>query len=241
MPNCFLEQTPNGLVLKSILPELSGQFQLDYLQGNMGFRLTPERVLHEPLAKVIDNKKAWVIDATGGLGKDGLMLAMMGCKVWMCEAHPLLYPLVQDALKRAALEAKFDFLNHQDQFRFFPEDAKNILAKLAVLPQTERPDILYLDPMFPARKKSSLVKKEMQWLKAIHDMPIESFRSDREHGFTGLTSETNLFELALKTATKRVIVKRPVHAPTLVPSPSPSFSKTFQSSRFDVYLSCLFF
>lgn len=235
MPNCFLEQTSNGLVLKSTLPELSGSFQLDYLQGNMGFRLTPERVLHEPLAKVID-KKAWVIDTTGGLGRDGIMLAMMGCKVWMCEAHPLLYPLIQDALKRAALDPKFDFLNDATKFIFFPEDAKNILIKLVDLPKTERPEIVYLDPMFPARKKSSLVKKEMQWLKAIHDMSIESLSADGVTGFTGLTSEISLFEMALKTATKRVVVKRPVHAPNLVLSPSPNFSKTFQSSRFDVYL-----
>jgi 16S rRNA (guanine1516-N2)-methyltransferase len=232
MPNFSLVQTPEGLGLKSTLPELRGLFHLDYLQGNLGFRLTPERVLHEPLAKVID-KHAWVIDATGGLGKDGLMLAMMGCKVWMCEAHPLLSALIQDALERAKNSPNFNFfLGHPDKFQFFPEDAKNILEKLVNLPKENRPEIVYLDPMFPVRKKSSLVKKEMQWLKAIHDEPNST---EQPHAYL-VTPEEALFDLAIKTATKRVIVKRPLHAPTLVQKPPPSFSKLFQSARFDVYL-----
>jgi 16S rRNA (guanine1516-N2)-methyltransferase len=235
MPNFFLIQTPEGLGLKSTLPELKGLFHLDYLQGNLGFRLTPERVLHEPLAKVID-KKAWVIDTTGGLGKDGLMLTMMGCKVWMCEAHPLLSALILDALARAKADPKFNvFLEHSDKFQFFPEDAKNILEKLVDLPKENRPEIVYLDPMFPMRKKSSLVKKEMQWLKAIHDEPNPTEQTNADNAYL-VTCEEALFELALKTATKRVIVKRPLHAPTLVQTPAPTFSKLFQSARFDVYL-----
>lgn len=233
MPNFAFEQTPGGLALKSTLPELPGLLILDYLHGNLGYRLTPERVLHEPLAKVIDHQ-AWVIDATGGLGKDGLMLAMMGCKVWMCEAHPLLYPLIQDAIKRALVDPYFNNLfTHPDKFKFFPEDAKNILLKLVNLPKESRPDVVYLDPMFPARKKSSLVKKEMQWLKAIHEVDLDK-ENVKEYI---VTPETVLFELAIKTATKRIVVKRPAHAPNLVVSPPPSFSKNFQSARFDVYLS----
>jgi 16S rRNA (guanine1516-N2)-methyltransferase len=230
MPKFAFEQTPGGLGLRSTLPELPGVFLLDYLHGNMGYRLKPERVLHEPLAKVIDHH-AWVIDTTGGLGKDALMMAMMGCKVWMCEAHPLLTPLIQDAIQRALVDPDLNLLfTHPEKFQFYPEDAKNILEKLLLLPKEARPDIVYLDPMFPARKKSSLVKKEMQWLKAIHDQPLEHFP-----GYV-LTPEAALFQLALKAAKKRVVVKRPHHAPNLVENPAPNFSKTFQSSRFDVYL-----
>lgn len=230
MPNFVLEQTSNGLALKSSLPAFPGLFLIDYLHGNLGFRLKPERVLHEPLAKVIDHH-AWVIDTTGGLGKDGLMLAMMGCKVWMCEAHPLLYPLIQDAIQRALIDPTLNALfTNPDKFQFFPEDAKNVLNKLILLPKENRPDVVYLDPMFPMRKKSSLVKKEMQWLKAIHDIPIDNFKD------YVITPESELFQLAYAAAKKRVVVKRPAHAPNLVASPAPNFSKSFQSARFDVYL-----
>ena len=230
MPNFILEHTPNGVGLKSDLPAFPGVFLIDYLHGNLGYRLTPERVLHEPLAKVIDHH-AWVIDTTGGLGKDGLMLAMMGCKVWMCEAHPLLYPLIQDAIQRALIDPYFnDLFTHSEKFKFFPEDAKNILEKLKELPKENRPDVVYLDPMFPMRKKSSLVKKEMQWLKAIHEIPVDNFKD------YVVTPEAELFELALNTAKKRVVVKRPAQAPNLVVTPAPNFSKSFQSARFDVYL-----
>ena len=225
MPDFVFEQTPEGLGLKSTRPELPGLFIIDYLHGNLGYRLKPERVLHEPLAKVIEHG-AWVIDATGGLGKDGLMLAMMGCKVWMCEAHPLLYPLIQDAIARALSHPVLNPLfSNLEKFHFFPEDAKNILTKLITLPKNERPDVVYLDPMFPARKKSSLVKKEMQWLKAIH-----------ENNIPIVTPEHELFQLAKQVAIQRVVVKRPMHAPTLIAMPKPSFSKLFQSARFDVYL-----
>ena len=229
MPNFSFESTPDGLALKSNLQSLPGVLLLDYLHGNLGYRLTPERVLHEPLAKVIDHQ-AFVIDATGGLGKDSLMMAMMGCKVWMCEAHPFLYPLIQDAIQRALIDPYFNLLfTHPDKFQFFPEDAKNILEKFLGTEKAQRPDIVYLDPMFPLRKKSSLVKKNMQWLKAIHQEALTEY-------FMPLTPEKDLFQLSLQVATKRVVVKRPAHAPNLVPLPAPNFSKSFQSGRFDVYL-----
>ena len=67
---------------------------------------------------------------------------------------------------------------------------------------TELPpaDVVYLDPMFPPREKSALVKKEMR---AFHDVVGSDTDADA------------LLAPALKLAQKRVVVKRPGYADVL--------------------------
>jgi 16S rRNA (guanine1516-N2)-methyltransferase len=81
-----------------------------------------------------------------------------------------------------------------------------------------RPDVVYLDPMFPARSKSAAVKKEMQYMQALleDEDPLP------------------LFEAALACATKRVVIKRPIHAPDVAAKPNHRFEG--KTVRFDVYL-----
>jgi len=73
--------------------------------------------------------------------------------------------------------------------------------------------------MYPERKKSALVKKDMQILQRLH-------------GNDDTTSQ--LFDNALLYAKKRVVVKRPLHADTIskkVPNTSVKSKKT----RYDIY------
>ena len=81
------------------------------------------------------------------------------------------------------------------------------------------PDVIYLDPMFPERMKSALVKKEMR---ILHRLVGEDVDADQ------------LLAIALKRARKRVVVKRPRLAPTLI-NVSPSFCVKGESIRYDVY------
>ena len=81
-------------------------------------------------------------------------------------------------------------------------------------------DVVYLDPMFPSRRKSARVKKEM-WL----------FQQLLE---AGDTSE-GLLDAALAAAGKRVVVKRPAKAPPLGDR-TPAFQLPGKTVRFDVYL-----
>ena len=62
------------------------------------------------------------------------------------------------------------------------------------------PDVVYLDPMFPERTKSSLVKKEMRILRIV-------IGDDQD--------ATGLFDIALARARNRVVIKRPRLAPKL--------------------------
>jgi 16S rRNA (guanine1516-N2)-methyltransferase len=114
-----------------------------------------------------------------------------------------------------------------NRFRFFTRDAHDLLLELADL--EHRPDIVYLDPMFPPKQKSSIAKKEMQWLQQIHAATSLMYPDYHVH------SAEDIFSLACAVAKKRVIVKRPLRAECLVPSPQPTFSKSFKSARFDVY------
>ena len=83
------------------------------------------------------------------------------------------------------------------------------------------PDVIFLDPMFPERTKSSLVKKEMRILRRLS--------GDDASG-------PELLAVALLRVRNRVVVKRPRLAPPLLNHPEPSHRISGKSSRFDVYL-----
>jgi 16S rRNA (guanine1516-N2)-methyltransferase len=87
------------------------------------------------------------------------------------------------------------------------------------MPVDEFPEVVYLDPMFPPKKKSALVKIEMRVLRQLV--------GDDEDAAV-------LFESAARVARKRVVVKRMRLAPELVPNPTIVFEG--KTTRYDVYL-----
>src|SRR5690606_5526316 len=103
-----------------------------------------------------------ILDATAGWGRDSFILASLGFEVTMIERSPIVAVLLKDALKRAA--------NNEacKRMHLIQDDAVHYLQPLA---EKNRPDVIYLDPMFPARKKSALVKKEMALLQTLLDEP----------------------------------------------------------------------
>jgi 16S rRNA (guanine1516-N2)-methyltransferase len=81
-------------------------------------------------------------------------------------------------------------------------------------------DVIYLDPMFPERRKSALVKKEMRIFQDILGTDEDA---------------ATLLEQARAHCRSRVVVKRPSKAPVLGDS-KPSYCVSGKSTRFDVYL-----
>ena len=79
--------------------------------------------------------------------------------------------------------------------------------------------MVYLDPMFPERKKSAQVKKEMQIFHALIGADLDA---------------DQLLENALERANYRVVVKRPRIAPFLN-NQKPSYQLEGKSSRYDIY------
>ena len=93
------------------------------------------------------------------------------------------------------------------------------LDYLRQLNDCDCPDVIYIDPMFPASKKSALVKKEMQAFQKLVGADQDSHA---------------LLTLALDKAINRVVVKRPLKAECLG-GVEPAFAMKGKAVRFDIY------
>lgn len=192
-------------------------FYIDFCEGKMAHRLQQGVGRKQPLARAVGIKKDYlpsVLDVTAGLGRDAFLLASCGCEVMALERNETMYQLLQDGLQRASQDDKLREIIARLQL-------KNISGHryLESLKQ-DIPDVIYLDPMYPLRKSSALVKQEMRIVREVvgDDKDTES-----------------LFELALHKAKQRVIVKRHHDTPPLMHQ-RPSHSIEGKTTRFDVYM-----
>lgn len=214
-------QTPEGAyltfcnsALSLFLPGFAKPLSIDFSQGALSKRFQGGQ--KELLLQSVNPKKyRFLCDATGGLGRDTLILARNSEKLLLFERHPIFAALLSDALKRAHQDPILLPLIKRIQFVFAS------FTESALLLQQDPPEVIYLDPMFPARSKSAAVKKEAQFLQAL------TFKD---------SDQDLLLPFALQWATKRVVVKRPLHALPLAACP-PSFTMKGKTVRFDVYLS----
>lgn len=224
-----MEALPPGMQLKiiddrlTLVYEQNGQvhyLSAEFLKGPFGYRWQQSLSLKQALPRALGLKTRHdglrVVDGTAGLGKDAFLMACLGCHVVLLERSPILYELLQDGLKRAEKEARLLPLI-QNQMQVLLLDLRVYLEKIT---PEDRPDVIYLDPMFPHRKKSALTKIEMR---IIHDIV----------GYDEKASA--LLELSLKAAKRRVVVKRPRHAPSLQ-NLKPNFIVPGKKNRYDVYL-----
>lgn len=211
-----------GLGLYALDLPGSGPVRVQFDEGTLGFRLGADRVRHEAVVKACGLLKATapvrVFDATAGLLRDACVLAAAGAEVGVGERSPVIAALAEDGLARAAADPRLaDLLS---RLHFQPGDSRAHLLALAERPLAERPHVVYLDPMFPHREKSALVKKEMRVFRAVvgEDPDADA-----------------LLAPALAAASRRVVVKRPRHAPWL-DGRQPSLVQEGKSARFDIYL-----
>ena len=82
------------------------------------------------------------------------------------------------------------------------------------------PDVVYLDPMFPERRKSAAVKKKFQLLHRL-ERPCEDSEGEE------------LLAAAIAARPRKVVVKRPVKGPYLA-NVKPSHSVAGKVVRYDV-------
>lgn len=188
---------------------------IDFLSAKMTYRRKHASLRKEILARALGLKKnspATIIDLTAGLGRDSFILASLGFAVTLYERSPIIQVLLTDGMQRAALQKATAPIMARMQLH-------NADALQHVTPENTA-DIIYLDPMFPPRSKSALVKKDMR---IFHDIAGNDSDADQ------------LLTLALTCARQRVVVKRPRTSEHLA-GIKPAFSMTGSSSRFDVYL-----
>lgn len=215
---------PEGLGLYALDMPGSGAVRVNLEEGALGWRIAQERARHEMIVKACGLKKAdqplRVFDATAGLLRDAAVLAAAGASVTLAERSPVIAALIQDGLKQAA--HSFDLQTLLSRLEFRPGDSLQQLQALALAdtPPEKRPDVVCLDPMFPHRDKTALVKKEMRVFRAVVGED---------------TDADALLAPALSAARKRVVVKRPRLAPWLADK-KPSLVMEGKSGRFDIYL-----
>ena len=170
----------------------------------------------ELLAKAVGrSKQPAVWDTTGGLGRDSFVLAGLGLNVHIFERHPTVYCLLADGLARALLHP--DTAETASRLTLHHADAAEYMPQLTA--EIGRPQVVYLDPMYPERRKSAAVKKEMVFF----------------HELVGTAqNDAALLDAALATATARVVVKRP-RLGNFLCGRQPDYPYTGKSTRFDVY------
>ena len=202
-----LVSTPEGLSLSDGKNTVRGDFTRllpRVRRGNLSRELLVRAV------KVKGIGEPLVVDATAGLGEDSFLLAAAGCRVLLFEYDPVIFALLSDALERAKRDPETAPI--ASRMTLFPGDSIPALPTL-----TPHPDVVLLDPMFPERTKSALVKKKFQLLHQL-ERPCENERA--------------LFDAALAAHPKRIVIKRPAKGPYLA-GVKPSYSLSGSAVRFD--------
>lgn len=158
-----------------------------------------------------------IVDATAGLGRDAFVLASLGAQVLMVERVAAIHALLAAAVAQAMADDEVAEIAARLSLRH--ADSANELAD-AVADWPHQPQVVHLDPMFPHRDKSALVKKEMRVFRELAGADDDAPR---------------LLQAALDIATHRVVVKRPRKAPPIDGSP-PQHVLEGKTSRYDLYV-----
>jgi 16S rRNA (guanine1516-N2)-methyltransferase len=214
--NMALVLTPERLELRKLDEPKLGAIFVDFVGGTMAHRRKFGGGRGEAVAKAVGVKGSYlpnVVDATAGLGRDAFVLASLGCHVRMLERNPVVAALLDDGLERGYRDAEIGpWL--RERMTLLHASSLTTLSEL-----TPKPEVVYLDPMYPHKQKSALVKKEMRVFQ----------------GLVGPDEDADgLLEPARRLATKRIVVKRPDYAPPMADIAAQAAVVT-KSHRFDIY------
>lgn len=209
---------------RTVLRADGAELAIDFTSGNTARHAQEKNLINQPFAKAVGissfeqrrQRFPVVVDATAGLGQDAWLIASLGCPVTLIEQSRVLAHLLEYALTSA--QANPQYAPVADRMSVVCANAITWFAD-----NDSSPDVVYLDPMYPARRKSAKVKKGMQFL----------------HELVGpQQAESSLLAAALRSATHRVVVKRPASAAPLQGTKNFTGQVTTVSSpntRYDVY------
>ena len=209
-----LEYTDKGLTLTD------GELTLTADLTHMLPRLKPNNLNGEMLIKAAKIKNAegalTLLDATAGFAEDSLLLAAAGFNVSLYEYDPVIGALLEDALKRA--EDVPELTDIVERMTLYKEDSIRAMREMK-----EAPDVILLDPMFPERKKTGLIKKKFQLLQRL-EAPC--------------SEESELLSAALALKPQKLIIKRPLKGPFL-DGRRPSYSLSGSAIRYDCFINIM--
>ena len=160
----------------------------------------------------VNYSRPLAIDATAGFGEDSILLAAAGFDVVMYEYDAVIAALLEDALRRASESDNDKLRAAVAHMKLINADSIEAMQHLQ-----ERPDVILLDPMFPAREKSALIKKKFQLLQRL-EQPC--------------TDEESLLNAALSAHPHKIVIKRPLKGPYLADR-RPDYSIKGKAIRYD--------
>ena len=187
-----------------------------FIEGPILHRLKYGKGRGQNLAKAVGfkfNKNRTIIDATAGLGYDAFILASLGANVTLIERSEKIYGLLKAAISEAKLYGG-EISKIVNRMELLFGDSKDILPNIG-------PEVVLIDTMYKERKKSALVKSDMRLVREI-------VGTDADH--------VDLINVALKNASKRVVIKQPRYAETLDNIKGCSHQILGKTIRYDVYV-----
>lgn len=210
-----------GLQLLAAHQQGKSRLFAEFVRGATGYRRKHGGGYRQTIAKAVGIKgpkySLTVLDATAGLGRDAFVLACLGCEVHLVERSAIIAALLKDGLARARQEPELCTIV-QERISVSVADAQKILS--AMESSNEGPDVVYLDPMFPGENKSALTGVDLRIIRDIVGPDLDAEK---------------LFNIAMKVAKQRVVVKRSKKAAN-ISAMKPSFSLIGRSHRYDVYI-----
>ena len=198
--------------------------EVDFLSSEWKSRVqrtwTSKELLRDALgAKHGDSFR--IIDGTAGLWSDAFLCHIWGHRITAYEQHPLLAfmgNLAYEKFKNSEPDENEKFGSMQGRFSSFA------LKELLLESQKEKIDILYLDPIYPEKKKVALNKKELRMVKKLVG-----------HAILDDPSLVNFVEACVPHVNRRIIVKRPIWSPELKRSSGSVRLVKGKTTRFDVF------
>ncbi|MBD8623813.1 class I SAM-dependent methyltransferase [Pseudomonas sp. CFBP 13727] len=211
-----LQVGETGLQLQQLGADAPGPVRVDFVEGAVAHRRLYGGGSGQMIAKAVGVQpgvRPRILDATAGLGKDAFVLASLGCEMSLVERQPIIAALLEDGLARAQGDLEVGAI--VARMHLLQGNSIEVMQQW----QGEAPQVIYLDPMFPHREKSALVKKEMRLFRPLVGDDIDA---------------PALLAAALALASHRVVVKRPRKAPC-IEGCKPSHALEGKSSRYDIY------
>ncbi|MBL4671343.1 MAG: class I SAM-dependent methyltransferase [Arenicella sp.] len=188
------------------------KYHLDFVKSVSQLRSFPapkQGAFNQALGK----KSRSIIDATGGWAGDAMLMCLQGYKVIVIERLPLMAALIEEAFWRLA-KSEYAANNSIVVPTVLWGNAAELLADLG-----GGADCVYLDPMFPVKKKKKAASNKqmqlLQWL-AGADFDASDVASIAKQNFP------------------RLAVKRPDYAEPLLAEPAIRFSSKLV--HYDVYM-----
>ncbi len=210
-PSLMVSFSNSGVELRRPEVRAGSGFMVDFLRierrtgtGNLSLR--------QQLPRAIGHCPRRVVDATAGFGRDAAMLGLMGYEVTALERSPVVAAMLRDGLRRAVRNKAFAAaMGGRLQ-------VVEMCAMAWLEDHNEPIDTIYMDPMFPPkRKKSALPPGHVQLLQDL----------------VGPATDDDVLLRAARSCGARVVVKRPHHSPPV--AEEPTRCTTGKLVRYDIY------